>query len=163
MDIKNPPLAWHFSSEILSNGDSSESVRLHASKRLIDALANSSGCFLHRVECREIVEGDNNEFACRERKTLWAIDAEDLLRRFARLCALDVVHLWDCPAIVLQYLKTGDESIKSAADSAADSEVDWAAYSAAYWAANTFSKKKQNRRLTSMVSRQRLKLICNQR
>ena len=43
-------------------------------------------------------------------------------REFARWCALQVVHLWDCPAIVRQYLETGDESTRDAA---------WAAYGAA--------------------------------
>ena len=42
-----------------------------------------------------------------------------VLRAFARRCALDVLHLWpDAPAIVREYLETGDESIRSAAESA---------------------------------------------
>jgi hypothetical protein len=51
-----------------------------------------------------------------------------MLRDFARQCALDVVHLWDCPPIVKEYLTTGDESLWAAARDAA-----WAAAWAAAW------------------------------
>jgi hypothetical protein len=43
-------------------------------------------------------------------------------RNFACWCALQVIHLWDAPDIVVRYLKTGDESLKAAAWTAA-----WAA------------------------------------
>jgi len=39
---------------------------------------------------------------------VWGLDASLVLRRFARLCALDVVHLWSPPPLVVRYLRTGD-------------------------------------------------------
>jgi len=63
-------------------------------------------------------------------------------RKFACWCALQVSHLWDAPKIVIQYLKTQDESIMAAANAAAwDAAWDAvgaaarAAANAAAWAA----------------------------
>ena len=39
--------------------------------------------------------------------------------QFARWCSLRVVHLWDCPDVVMQYLETGDEELRDAAWNAA--------------------------------------------
>ena len=65
---------------------------------------------------------------------LWCLRASDAtefeMRRFARLAALDVAHLWDMPAIVRKYLETGDETKRAAAGAAA-----WAAAWDAAWAA----------------------------
>ena len=50
---------------------------------------------------------------------LWCLRASDAtefeMRRFSRFAALDVAHLWDMPAIVRDYLKTGDETKRAAA------------------------------------------------
>ena len=54
------------------------------------------------------------------------VEATVLLRQFARECALDVIHLWKAPEVVVQYLKTGDESLR---------DVAWAAARDAAWAA----------------------------
>jgi hypothetical protein len=63
------------------------------------------------------------------------VDAENILRKFARDCALDVIHLWNAPPIVRKYLETGDESIREAARDAArdivrDDTSDVAGYAA---------------------------------
>jgi hypothetical protein len=58
----------------------------------------------------------------RRRKILATIDATDLLREFARWCALHVIDLWDAPDVVRKYLETGDASLREAARDAA-----WAA------------------------------------
>ena len=58
------------------------------------------------------------------------------------MCALDVIHLWNPPSIVIEYLKTGDEKIRAAASDAAR-----AAARAATWAAA------QNPLLESMLHR----------
>jgi len=58
--------------------------------------------------------------------------------KFARWCALQVVYSWDCPAIVMQYLETGDESIIDAvltADGNAVRSAGRAAAMNAVWAA----------------------------
>ena len=55
--------------------------------------------------------------------------------QFARWCSLRVVHLWDCPDVVKQYLETGDEELRDAAWYAAWNAADAAAHSAAWNAA----------------------------
>ena len=126
---------------------------LHASKRILDALQYAPGPVLCRVELRGKMLHDNDKSVAYERKVLWMMDATDVLRAFARRCALDVVHLWSPPEIVIQYLKTGDESIRAAARNAA-----WAAArNAARAAAWDAERKKQNARLTSMAMATRRK------
>ena len=49
----------------------------------------------------------------------WALmacdDTEALARWYARWCALMVVHLWQPPAEVVEYLRTGDDALGAAA------------------------------------------------
>lgn len=150
---------------------------LHASVRLIDALLYAPGAMLHRVDLGgEIVHHGNKHVASR-RRIRWSLDAGDVLRRFARREALDVAHMWNAPGVVLQYLRTGDETIRNAAYDAAYAAAyaAYAAYAAAYAvhaayaavhaAANAAAyavhaavhaspdayKRRQNRRLTAMV------------
>ena len=60
------------------------------------------------------------------------VDAEDTLRAFARRCVLDVIDLWDAPDVVREYLETGDEDLRSAAE-AATRAATWAAARNAAW------------------------------
>ena len=100
---------------------------LHASERIIDALSFAPGPVVYRVKLGgTVVHGDDKSVATERTYVSGGIDISDTLRAFARKCALDVIHLWDAPRIVRQYLETGDESIRAAA---------WAAASAAAWAA----------------------------
>lgn len=99
---------------------------LHASRHPLDALKHANSAHLWRVHLSgDVLHGDDKSCAT-ERTYIARIDATDVLRRFARLCALDVVHLWDAPEVVICYLRTGDESIRAAA---------WDATWAATWAA----------------------------
>ena len=114
---------------------------LHASKLLVDALSYAPGSNLYRVELSGKVLNDDNKMVASQRKYLWHIDAEKVMRRFTRRCALDVIHLWDAPEIVVRYLKTGDEDIRAAARDAAWAAsrdaaraTAWAAAWAASWA-----------------------------
>ena len=112
-------------------------VGLHYSKRLIDALRYAPGPVVSRV-----IVGtpriNRKDRGCVAKRTVIAIvDAAVVLRRFARLCALDVVHLWDPPEIVLRYLKTGDESIRVAAENVARASNESAAWAAAESASNS--------------------------
>lgn len=67
------------------------------------------------------------------------VSTEDATR-----AALDVVHLWDAPDVVVKYLRTGDEQIRDAA---------WdAARNAAWDAARAAARDKQNRRLVAMLA-----------
>ena len=112
---------------------------LHASGHPFDALLYAPGSTLHLVELDgELIEHGSpvDKVAARRRKIVATIDAEPLLREFARKCALSVIHLWDAPEVVKQYLTTGDESLRAAARAAARA-ASWAADAAraAAWAA----------------------------
>jgi len=154
---------------------------LHLSKRIIDALNYAPGSVIYRVVGSGVIVPHGNpvdKYACSERTYIaGGIDISNTLRLFARKCALDVIHLWNPPDIVIKYLKTGDESIRAAArDAARDAAWDaardaawvaardaarvaaWAAardaaWAAAWAAARAAAWEKFNRRLTSMVSR----------
>lgn len=115
---------------------------LHASEHPFDALAFAPGNTLHKVELDgEIVpHGDPvDKHVGRRRRIIATIEAEPMLREFARWCALLVIGLWDAPDVVRQYLETGDESLRSAARSAARAalgEAARAASGASAWAAS---------------------------
>jgi len=130
---------------------------LHLSERIIDALKYAPGPVLYRVIGSGIIVPHGNpvdKYVCSERTYIaGGIDMSDTLRLFARKCALDVVHLWEAPKIVVRYLKTGDESIRDAAGAAAGAAAWAAARAAAGAAAGAAAIKKFNRRLTIMVSR----------
>ena len=103
---------------------------LHGSVRLIHALEYAPGPYIWRVELGGIIVRGDDKVVATERTYLWGYDATETLRKFARLCALDVIHLWNAPDIVVRYLKTGDESLWAAAWDAA-----WTAARAAAWTA----------------------------
>ena len=111
---------------------------LHASKRALDALKYAPGPYLWRVDIWGNVIEDDDKLVGTHREALAGFDATKLLRRFSRMCALDVVHLWDAPDVVLQYLKTGNPELKDAAWDAtrnAAQDAARAAARAAAWAA----------------------------
>ena len=141
-------LAWHFVGNTLRDGlpipaDGEKLLHtgpliicksgLHWSERLIDALQYAPGSTLCRVAVSGEIIRDNDKGASTGRTILWRIDATDVLRRFARKCALDVAHLWDMPPLVRRFLETGDETIRDAARAAARDA--WAAARAAARAA----------------------------
>ena len=149
MPAKTKWLGWHFtdSSECLRYNDGRKIVvgethtvtckpslceqGLHASKRAIDALQYAPGPILFRVALAgKIVEGEDKAVATK-RTYLARVDAEPILREFARKCALQVIHLWDAPAIVREYLETGNEQIRAAARDAARDAARGAAWDAA--------------------------------
>ena len=89
---------------------------LHASRRPIDALRYARGNIIWGVELSgTIVPHKEDKFAASDRRYLWRLDVYDLLRTFARRCALDTIHLWNAPDVMVRYLKTGDESLKPVA------------------------------------------------
>ena len=143
-------LAWHFVGATLRDGRPvppdgewlvhdgevvPRSSGLHASERLIDALEYARGSTICRVKLRGDLKREDDKLAGRERRILWRVDGERLLREFARKCALDVIHLWDAPNVVRRYLETGDESIRQSAMKAARTVARTAA-EAAVWAAD---------------------------
>ena len=89
---------------------------LHWSKRVLDSLQYAQGPVLCRVETRGETLHESDKSVSRERLILWRVHLPDeVLRGFARQCALDVIHLWDAPDVVREYLGTGDESLRYSA------------------------------------------------
>uniref|UniRef100_UPI000553CA73 DUF7666 domain-containing protein n=1 Tax=Asaia prunellae TaxID=610245 RepID=UPI000553CA73 len=147
MNCDDKILAWHFVGETLRDGRAVPAdgeilthvgpvipcrQGLHASERLIDALSYAPGHTLCRVECwGDVREDSGDKLAARNRRILWRIDAEPVLREFARRCAISVLHLWDAPAEVRAYLETGDEALRDAARVAATDAAEAAATDAA--------------------------------
>jgi hypothetical protein len=114
---------------------------LHASPTAFDALQYAPGTLLHKVHLGGEIKAHGDpvdKFAAQKRKIIASIDATATCRAFARRVALDVIHLWDAPDVVKQYLETGDESLRYAAFSAAyaASSAASAAASAAHAAAS---------------------------
>jgi hypothetical protein len=127
-------LAWHFIGDTLRDGrpvPSDEEVLrhdgplvvcqsgLHASVKALDALQFAPGFVVCRVECGGETLHESDKLVCRERTILWRLDATDVLLKLARLCALDVAHMWKMPTVVRQFLETGEESSRAAAGAAA--------------------------------------------
>jgi len=102
-----------------------------------DALVHASGPWLYKVN----QSGRRIDATC--------IDATELLREFARWCALQVIDEWDASDVVRKYLETGDQSLneevgseaKRAAEKAwweeeaTGEEADARAWAAKGWAA----------------------------
>ena len=171
-------LAWHFlpadrkllhgngqrvrvGRKIIYGGDLKLCVSgLHASRRPIDALEYITGPILCRVRCDGTIIEDTDKLVCSERTVLYWFDASVMLRAFARRCALDVIHLWNPPEVVVRYLKTGDKDIRDAAGAAARAAASAAGAAAgATWAA---ARDSQNRRLLGMIRKEhnRKKGVC---
>jgi hypothetical protein len=143
--------AWHFVGDTLRDGrpvpeDGVKLIHtgrvipcregLHASAHPMDALTYAPGNTLCLVECGgQIIEHGNpvDKIACSERTIIARMDAEPLLREFARHCALSVIHLWEPPQVVCDYLMGDDAAWDAARDAAWDAARD-AAWDAA-WAA----------------------------
>jgi hypothetical protein len=90
---------------------------LHFSENAFDALAYAPGTILCLVEVEDFTT-DGDKGVARRRKILQRVDITEQLKSFARWCALRVVHLWDAPEVVVQFLKTGDESLREATGAA---------------------------------------------
>lgn len=107
----------------------------HASERALDALQYAPGDYACWVRLGGEIVRDDDKLVATERTALWGFDASDLLRLFARERALSVIDKWDAPAVVREYLETGEESLRDAAwaAGAAAWAADWAADWAAAW------------------------------
>ena len=113
--------------------------KIRSYKQPLKALVKFSGtddanarifCF-----CIDVTKSSKHLVAC--------LEATGLLRQFARSCALDVIHLWKPPAVVKEYLETGNEALRAAASDAASDAARIAARAAAMAA--------QNQRLEKMI------------
>ena len=141
-----PIRAWHFVGKTLRDGSPIPAdgewlifegplkmceSGLHASRHPFDALRYAPGDTLCLVECDGHVIEHDDKLVCSQRRIIAHMDATDMLRYFARMQALSVVHLWDAPDVVLDYLMTGDESLRAAAWAAAWDAAWYAAGAAA--------------------------------
>jgi hypothetical protein len=141
--------AWHFVGEKLRDGRPvpPDGIKLihgrspsicnhgfHASKNPYDALFYAPGKTLCLVEMSGEMDYQLDKMVASERTIIHRIDATEILRKFSRQCALNVIHLWNPPEVVVEYLKTGNESLRDAARAAGDAAA-WAAGDAAAWAA----------------------------
>src|SRR5690606_29372679 len=110
--MKRQVLAWHFVGAALRDGrpvppDGEWLVHegdveprisgLHASRKVIDALNYAPGSTICRVVVADVVVDEGDKLVARRRAILWRVDADDVLRQFARQAALSVIHLWDAP------------------------------------------------------------------
>ena len=126
-------LAWHFVGKTLRDGspipadgkwlEFDGKVKmcesgLHASFEPFDALQYAPGNTLCLVEVADIVDKQSDKIVCRRRKIIARMDAEEMLRDFARMQAISVSHLWDIPDVVCDYLM-GDDAARAAAWDAA--------------------------------------------
>ena len=114
---------------------------LHASLHPMDACHYAPGEILCLVECEGEILHQEDKLCCSRRKIIARFDATDLLRADARASALSVIDKWKepVPDVVLRYLQTGDEAIRSATGRAAESAAQSAAWSAA-WSAESAAR-----------------------
>ena len=144
-------LAWHFVGKTLRNGapipPDGEWLEhdgkiimcqsgLHASVHPFDALKYAPGTTLCIVEVDGTIINDDDKLVASRRRIIARRDATTMLREFARTQALSVIHLWDAPDVVRQYLTTGDETLRAAARDAARAAASDAAWDAARAAAS---------------------------
>lgn len=133
----NEMIYYHFTGSTLRNGNPIPPIGewlafegkpipcecgLHASPDAFDALQYAPGETLHQVELDGVIvpHGDPvDKFAAQKRKIIASVDATPILCLFACRVALDVIHIWNAPLIVREYLETGDESKRDAAWAAA--------------------------------------------
>ena len=128
---------------------------LHLSKCPIDALQYAQSSIIYKVIGSGIVVPHGNpvdKYACSKRKYVaGGVDISVTLRHFARLCALDVIHLWNPPEVVAEYLNTGNEKIRAAARAAAGAAAGDAAWDAAWDAARAAAGEKQRSHFAELV------------
>jgi hypothetical protein len=110
----------------------------HASLQPFDALQYAPGAILCLVDCGGKIILQKDKLVAEKRTIVARINATDLLYAFARHQALSVTHLWNPPKVVMDYLNTGEVSLRDAARAAARAAAwaaAWAAARDAAWAA----------------------------
>ena len=113
------------------------SAGLHGSRNILDALLYAKGPIVYRVNITGRIDRKKDKL-CGDKRTYLAggIDITAILQKFARMCALDVINLWDAPQIVKDFLNKGDKKNAVEAHDAAYSAARAGAYAVAYAAAH---------------------------
>lgn len=106
---------------------------LHGSQRVLDALRYAPGPIVRRVELIGKVIKETDKVCATERRELWRLDATEVLREFARWCAIGAVigHWPNAPEVIRRWLATGNESLRFAAWQAATNAARDAAWDTA--------------------------------
>lgn len=153
--------AWHFTAEPLTLRDGTPFALneplpaienpvpcergYHASLTVYDALTYAPGPHLYRVTLGGTIVSDGDpvdKYVASERTATAYVNATPLIRSFTRQCALDVIHLWNPPDVVRQFLLTGDERLRAAAwDASWASWAAWFAWDAAAWDAAAWAAR----------------------
>ena len=125
---------WHFVGDKLRDGSSVPRngvwlpkitpIKLceygyHGSLHPFDALQYAPGGNLCYCEYRGTIIHGSDKFVAEQRRIITRMDAAEMLRYFARMQALSVAHLWEPPDVMLDWLMTGEESLRAAARDAA--------------------------------------------
>ena len=103
----------------------------HGSPHPFDALQYAPGALLTYCEFDGEIQAHNDKLCAENRRIVCRMDVTEMLGYFARMQAVSVVHMWDAPDIVLNYLMTGDELLRDAARAAALNAARDAAWDAA--------------------------------
>jgi len=150
-----PMKAWHFVNDTLRDGNpvpqdgetlvfAGEPILCeqgyHASDLPWDALRYAPGNILCRVECGGKIIKGSDKLVCTERTIIRRIDATKMLQYFARMKAVEVIHLYpnDNDDVVFDFLMTG-ENANAAYAAAYTAKVTHATYAAAYAAKATYA------------------------
>lgn len=115
---------------------------LHASLRAIDALrfasgVKASGVIACLVQVKGKISFGDDILVSSENTVLAAIEASSILFHFARHCALSVVHLWDAPQFVRDFLDAKEDICQAAVRRTAWNAADTSTYSKKAAAAST--------------------------
>ncbi len=149
-------LAWHFCEEsrrtrwndlpIVVGGTIKHDGKLvlcesglHASAKALDALVYAPGPIICRVKLSGEILTSEDKLVASERTCIAMADATDILWSMARWYALQVIHFWDAPAGVREFLETGKEELRAAAGEAAEAAAR-AARAAAWGAAGAAAR-----------------------
>lgn len=103
---------------------------LHASVHPFDALQYAPGDTLCYCEYRGQIIHESDKFVAEQRRIVTRMDATEMLHYYARMQAISVAHLWEPPDVLLDFLMTGDRSLRAtwaAWDAASPVQAAWAA------------------------------------
>src|SRR5208282_4003197 len=122
--------AYHFAGETLRNGEPIPldgewlyarardlkmcEYGLHFSEHPLDALNYAPGFTCCLIEYGGKVLRQHDKGCASERLIVARVDVKALCLKFARDCASDVLHLWDAPQVVKDFLATGDNAYAAA-------------------------------------------------
>jgi len=86
---------------------------LHGSVKLRDALSFAKGYIIYRVDINGKIDKQDDKICGQSRTYLYGgVNVENELREFARWCVLEMMIKCGAPEVIVNYFKTGEESIR---------------------------------------------------